>query len=244
MPTSSDPARQRLVDLLVRLAGDDRLDGAARGRLVGALATTLVASARRAGGAALFTGRWLADVVVDVAPHLPVRDLDTLRRHHGGRHGDALASALIAAACRTTAGVGAAGGALGAIEYAVPPMLLSAPVLVLAETLAVVAVELKLVAELHEVYGVRPPGGRGRRGAAYVTAWSHQRGIDPLKEASLTGAISGTVRRELRQRLVRRVRRNLTSVLPFFVGALAGAELNRRETRRLGDRVVAGLRPG
>ena len=47
---------------------------------------------------------WIADTVVDVAPHIPVRDLDTLRRHFPGLDGDALAERLVRNAARATAG--------------------------------------------------------------------------------------------------------------------------------------------
>ncbi len=43
------------------------------GEIAGAGRPELVASARRAGGAAVTSGRWLADTVLDVAPRLPVR---------------------------------------------------------------------------------------------------------------------------------------------------------------------------
>ena len=47
------------------------------------------------------------------------------------------------------------------------------------ETLALVAVELKLVAELHEVYGQQAPGTKPARMLAYLTAWSQRRGSRP-----------------------------------------------------------------
>jgi hypothetical protein len=48
---------------------DDELDDEAGRR---AQVAALAASARRAGRAAVVSGRWLADTVVDVAPRLPV----------------------------------------------------------------------------------------------------------------------------------------------------------------------------
>jgi hypothetical protein len=41
---------------------------------------------------------------------------------------------------------------------------------------------------------------------------------------------------------MRRAGRNVTTFAPFFTGAVAGAELNRRETRHLGDALVTDLR--
>jgi hypothetical protein len=34
----------------------------------------------------------------------------------------------------------------------------------------------------------------------------------------------------------------MTTILPFLAGAVAGAALNQRETRKLGDRILADLR--
>src|ERR671922_98031 len=49
------------------------------------------------------------------------------------------------------------------------------------ETLVVAAIEVKLIAELHEVYGVRVEGSGTARGAAFLTSWARQRGINPLE---------------------------------------------------------------
>ena len=111
-------------------------------------------------------GPWVADTVVDVAPHIPVRDLDTLRRHYPGLDGDALADRLVRNAARTSAGIGAVGGGVAAVEWAAPPTLLTTPVLLAAETVAVVAVEIKLIGELQELYGQPVPGGRPAGGQA------------------------------------------------------------------------------
>jgi hypothetical protein len=221
-----------LAGVVARLADDEPLDRRTRAGLVGRLAVLLATQSRR-----------LVDVVIDVAPHIPVRDLPTLREHHHGLTGLALAQALVANATRVTGAIGAAGGLLSTVEMAAPPLLLSAPVQVAAETLAVVAVELKLVAELHEVYGRGPVGTPAVRAAAYLGAWARRRGIDPLTGGpGLTGVISGAARRELRQRLLRRAGRNVTTVVPFLAGAVAGAALNQRETKRLGDRIIGDLR--
>jgi hypothetical protein len=43
--------------------------------------------------------------------------------------------------------------------------------------------------------------------------------------------------------VLRRFGRNVSSLAPFLAGAVAGAELNRRETRSLGDALTRDLRP-
>jgi uncharacterized protein (DUF697 family) len=124
-------------------------------------------------------------------------------------------------------------------------MLLTAPVLVAAETLVVVAIELKLVAELHVVYRRSPVGSRAQVAVALLTAWASRRAVPASGGPSrpqLTAALTTAVRQQIRQRVVRRVGRNLSSLVPFLAGAVAAAELNRRETRSLGDALIGDLR--
>ena len=221
-----------LPGVVARLTDDEPLDRRTRAGLVARLAVLLSRQGRR-----------LVDAVVEIAPHIPVRDRTTLLRHFPGLDEAAIASQLIATAARTTAAIGAAGGVLSTVEMAAPPTLLSAPVQVAAETVAVVAVEVKLIAELHELHGRGVAGTPAVRGAAYLGSWVRRRGLDPFAIApSLTGVVGGAARRELRQRLLRRAGRNATSVMPFLAGAVAGASLNRRETHKLGERIVADLR--
>jgi hypothetical protein len=225
---------------VVETSGERAARAAALGRLSGALAR----SARNAGGSAVLRGRWLADVLLDVAPRIPVRDAATLSAHHGGRTGEALADALVAAAAKATGAVGAAGGALAAVEWTAPPTLLTTPVQLAAETLAVAAIETKLLAELHAVYDAVPGGPRSQRMTAYVAAWAERRGVDPLEVGGMTSALGSAAKRQIRRRLAGRLGRNLTTLGPLLTGAAAGAVVNARETRRLGEAVRADLRLG
>jgi len=239
--------REQLGELVGKLS-EDGLDRAARGRLLTQLTRLLAGGARQAGARAALTGRWLADVVADVAPHVPVRDLHTLREHHRGADGSlpddaALAEALVRRASLATGGIGAAGGALAAVQHAAPPTLLVAPVQLAAETVAVIAVELKLVAELHVVSGRAPVATSGQVAAAYLAAWAARRPVEPGHALPDLGAVLGAAaRRQVQRRVARRALRNLSTFAPLFTGAVAGAELNRRETRSLGDELVAQLR--
>ena len=225
--------KQDLPGVIARLTDDEPLDRRTRAGLVGRLAVLLAAQSRR-----------LVDVVVDIAPHVPIRDRATLRQHFPGMDDDSVAQALIATAARATAAVGAAGGLLSTVELAAPPTLLSAPVQVAAETVAVVAIELKLIAELHEIHGRAIAGTPAQRAAAYLGSWARRRGLDPFAASGpgLTGTIGGAARRQLRQRLIRRAGRNAASVVPFLAGAVAGAALNRRETLKLGEAIASDVR--
>jgi hypothetical protein len=187
---------------------------------------------------------WVIDTIMDVAPHIPVRDLETLRAHHGGLDGDALADRLIRNAARATTGIGAAGGGVSALKWVVTPTLLTAPVLLAAETVAVVAVEVKLIGELHEVYGQGVPGNSTQRAVALLHAWAHQRGVNPLAPGrGVAAVVLGTAaRKELRDRLVRRLGRNLTTLGPLLTGAAVAGYLNRRATLALGPAILADLR--
>jgi hypothetical protein len=180
-------------------------------------------------------GRWLTSQVLAMAPRLPIRDQHKLRAQFPGLEPEEVADRLILGASRAAASVGAAVGA----SLLLP--LPSAPVEVAFETLATVGIELKLVAELHEVYGMRAPGSAPERMVAYVVAWSHRRGV-ALVPGGLALAVGSPLRRQLERRLIARAGRSAVSLMPLLTGAAAGAMLNRRETRRLGTEVRGDLR--
>jgi uncharacterized membrane protein YoaK (UPF0700 family) len=231
-----------MAELVGRLSAEDDMDRETRGRLLGRFARLLTASARRAGAAGVGRGRWLTDTVMEIAPHVPVRDLETLRRHHDGLTGEPLADALVRAAQRATTSVGAAGGALAAIEFTAPPLLLSAPAQILAETVIVATIEVKMIAELHEVYGVQVPGTGTARGAIFLQSWAQQRGFDPMQPGSVTAALGVAAKSGLRKRLLRTFGRHFTTLGPFLTGAVAGGALNRAATKRLADKIRGDLR--
>lgn len=240
-PAQGDGSTE-IGELIGRLSGDDGMDRETRGRLLGRLARLLGQSARRAGAAGVARGRWLGDLLIAAAPHIPIRDLETLRAHHHGLEGEELADSLVKVASNSTTAVGAAGGALAAVEFTAPPLLLTAPAQLAAETLVVAAVEVKLLAELHEVYGVSVQGSGTARGAAFLTSWARQRGINPLEGGSLTGALGSAAKSALRKRLLRTLGRSMTTLGPFLTGAAAGAALNRTATKRLAATVRNDLR--
>ncbi|MEV5438942.1 hypothetical protein AB0K80_23450 [Streptomyces sp. NPDC052682] len=192
----------------------------------------------RRGGARMKAGLgYLADRIIELAPRVPVRDLATLRRQFPGLGPEELADKLVAGAVRATAAVGAGVGAAAALP--VPPAM---PAELAAEVTGVAAVELKLIAELHEVYGVRPPGTLRQRSTAYLNAWTEERGIDATKPSTVSAALNSRMKRELRQRIMKRMVRNLPNLMPFLVGAAVGAAMNRRDTRKLAARVRDDLR--
>ncbi|MFG1924022.1 hypothetical protein [Cryptosporangium sp. NPDC048952] len=224
---------------------DSDLSTRDRRRLLGRAVSGFGRGAGRAMRGPRAAAGWAADLLIAAAPHLTVRDLETLQRHYEGKSGDELADAVIRNAARTTASLGAAGGGIAAVEWTAPPSLLSAPILLAVETAAVVAVEVKLLAELHEVYGTPVRGSASERASALLTAWARRRGVTLLQGGrGFTTVLGAGMRKELRDRLLRRMGRNLTTLGPLFTGAAIGAELNRRATRKLGDEVRADLRKG
>jgi hypothetical protein len=235
-------ADAELGKTIAALTADD-IEPAGRRQLLG----RLVGDIRRRGLGQLFRPkaalRWMADVVADVAPHVPIRDRDTLQRHFPGLDDDDLAERLVRNAARATAGIGAAGGGVASVEWIAAPTLLSAPILLAAETVGVVAVELKLIGELHEVYGQPVTGGLGERAAALIQAWSGKRGVNPLVPGVGVATVLGTAaRKELQSSLLRRFGRNLTTLGPLLTGAAVAGYLNRRATRSLGEQVHRDLR--
>ncbi|WP_369202544.1 hypothetical protein [Streptomyces sp. PU-14G] len=183
--------------------------------------------------------RAVADRIIETAPRVPVRDLETLRTQFPGLGTEELADKLVAGATKSSATVGAGVGAAAMLP--VPPAM---PAELAAEIVGVAGVELKLIAELHEVYGRRAPGGTRERAMAYLNAWTGERGIDLAKPATVNAAMGGQLRRQLRQQVMKRTLRNLPNLTPFLVGAAVGAYLNRQDTAKLAARVRADLRRG
>ncbi|MEU0570194.1 hypothetical protein ABZ297_33080 [Nonomuraea sp. NPDC005983] len=229
-------------ELVGRLTEPGELEPAERRRLLGRLARALSNGAAKARKSGVGRGRWLADVFLNIAPRIPIRDLHTLAEHHHGMTGEELADDLVRTAQKATMTVGAIGGALAAAEFAAPPLLLSAPAQLVAETIVVASIEVKLLAELHEVYGVRVHGTGAQRAVAFTAAWAKQRGIDPLAPTSVSLALGAATKTALRNRLLRTLGRHLTTLGPFLTGAVAGGALNRIATKKLGEAVRQDLR--
>jgi hypothetical protein len=185
--------------------------------------------------------KWVADAVSDVAPHIPVRNLETLRRHHNGLDGDALAERLVRNAARATASVGAVGGGVAALEWAATPTLLTAPILLAAETVAIVAIEIKLIGELHEIYGQPVQGSGTQRAVFLVQSWAERRRVTPLAPGAMAVVLGTAARKELRDRLLRRFGRNLTTLGPLLTGAAVASFLNRRATLALAKDISKDL---
>ncbi|GHB71156.1 hypothetical protein GCM10010347_46730 [Streptomyces cirratus] len=192
---------------------------------------------RRGGEGAKAAALYITERVIENAPRVPVRDLATLRAQFPGLDPDKLADKLIAGAAHATSVVGAGVGAAAMLP--VPPAM---PAEMAAEITGVAAIELKLIAELHEVYGQRPPGNLKERSVAYLTSWTEERGVDLTKPTTLNAALGGQMKRELRQQITKRMVRNMPNLMPFLVGAAVGAVMNRRDTRKLAHKVRDDLR--
>ncbi|GAU69564.1 hypothetical protein SSP35_13_00340 [Streptomyces sp. NBRC 110611] len=217
--TGAPQERGRRASLVARVTGAGRA-GAAGGR-----------HRVRAAVAAI------ADRIIEAAPRIPVRDLATLRTQFPGLTPEELADKLVAGARAGTATVGAGVGAAAMLP--VPPAM---PAELAAEVVGVASVEIKLIAELHEVYGLRPPGTFRQRTTAYLTSWTQERGVDITAPASLNIALGGQMKRELRQQIMKRTLRNLPNLTPFLIGAAVGALTNRRSTGRLAEKIRRDLR--
>jgi hypothetical protein len=221
----------------------DEIDPEAEAALIGALAETesepvrhalmrrMMATGRRVTSLGGLTAR-----VTRLAPELRVNERRELFRRHPGRTEDEVADLLIGKAARAAAGVGATTGAAAFLPFPV-----AWPVQLATETLVVIGIELKLVAELHEVYGVGVPGPPSERALAYLGAWSRQRGAT-VTSADATLAAGSALNKRLRRRIAMRTGRDVVSLGPLLSGAALGAAVNHHETARLGKRIKKDLR--
>ncbi len=224
------PADKNLIARKVR---------AAAGRTTAA-ATKVAAGARRGAGSAgrgVTSGmNWLTGQVLAMAPRLRIRDQAALRARFPDQTDDQIAQRLIERAARAAAAVGGTTGAWAAL-----PALPAFPAEVAAETLAVVGIEVKLVAELHELYGMGATGTGTERARAYIGSWASRRGVYAV-DGGLLLVAGSPLAKQLTRRLAARVRRSAFALAPLFTGAVAGAVLNRRETLRLGREIRDDLR--
>jgi hypothetical protein len=179
---------------------------------------------------------WLTAQVLAMGPRLRIRDRATLRAQFAGASDDEIAQRLIERAGRAAAAVGGTTGAWAAL-----PSLPAFPVEVAAETLAVVGIEVKLIAELHEIYGMAAVGSGPERARAYLGSWATRRGVYQV-DGGLLLIAGSPLAKQLTRRLAARLRRSTLSLAPLFTGAVAGAALNRRETRKLGHQIRDELR--
>jgi hypothetical protein len=190
-------------------------------------------AARRAAGSG---SGWLAARVVEMAPRLKVRNRAALQAQFPGKSPEDIADALIEGAARAAAAAGAAAGV-----WAVVPVVTAFPAEVAAETLVIVGIEVKLIAELHETYGAPAEGNFAEQMRSYVAAWAHRRGVFTIP-GGVVFAAGSPLARLLRRRLAARAGRSAFSLTPLLIGAAAGAMLNSGETRKLGREVRQDLR--
>ncbi len=213
------------------------------------LMRAMAGSAKVAGAGAVTSGRWLVDTAVDLAGQLPVRTLPVLQAQYPNLNADAIADELTAQAAKATGAVGAVAGGLSAAAWFAPPTWFAAPLELVTETLAVAAIEMRLIGELHAAYERPIPSESVARAGALAHAWANSSAVSP--EYSESGPTAGELwaaaakkqmQRTLRRRLARRAGRNAASFLPFLVGAAAGAKLNHSATSKLSDSVRRELR--
>jgi hypothetical protein len=195
----------------------------------------------QAGGSATLrglqaSGQWLTAQSLQMAPKVPIRSSRTLRQHYPGLQTEELADRLVAGAARASAFVGAAVGVVAAV-----PFVPTTPVELGVETLALVAIELKLIAELHEVYEMQAPGSAPQRMVAYTGAWAERRGVQ-VTSSGLALAVGTPLRRKLERRLLAKAGKSALALTPLLTGAVAGALIDHHETRKLGTLVRNDLR--
>jgi len=225
--------RRRLASSFAKAASSGARAAGRGTRMVRSGAGTSRSAVRRRANAG--TGYLVAQVITMV-PRLRVRDQAALRAQFPGKAPEEIADALIEGAARASA---AAGGAAGVVSTL--PVLPAFPAEVVAETLVVVGIEIKLVAELHEAYGTPATGKLPERMSAYLAAWAHRRGVSMIP-GGVVFAAGSPLTRLLRRRLAARAGRSAFSLGPLLTGAAAGAILNGRETRKLGNNIRNDLR--
>ena len=231
--TDQPQERRRLLSAFTRAVGSGARAAGRGTRAAGRGAGSGTRTVRQRASAVT---SYLAGQVIEMAPRLRVRDQTALQARFPGKSADEIADALIEGAGRAAATTGAAAGAVSTL-----PVLPTFPAEIVAETLVVVGIEIKLVAELHEAYGTPAPGKFPARMSTYLAAWAHRRGAHMIP-GGVVFAAGSPLMQLLRRRLVARAGRSAFSLGPLLTGAAAGAFFNGRETRKLGRQIQDDLR--
>jgi hypothetical protein len=185
-----------------------------------------------------------------MAGHIPIRDLRTLEAQLGVAD-EELRRRLVRNASIASAAVGAAAGAAVAASELAVPAWWTIPFELAVETVVIAGIEMKMLAELQATTGRPLDGTPGQQAIALARAWAEGRGVRPAEVVvgGGLGDILGRAARDqlakaMRRRLARRLSRNLATLLPVLTGAAAAAEVNRRATLALGDKVRKELAAG
>jgi hypothetical protein len=73
-------------------------------------------------------------------------------------------------------------------------------------------------------------------------SWANGRGIDPTDPKWMATTLSAAAKSTIRRRMMGRAVRGATTLGPMLTGAVAGAVVNGRATRALGERIEKDLR--
>ena len=207
------------------------------------LGAAMSVSAQKAGVVAVASGRWLADVVVDAAPRIPVRDLATLRapapRARAARSWPTCWSPARSGARWRS---GSAGGALTGIQWTLPVSWSSSRSSSPSRWPRSPPSRSSWSPSCTRSTASRCSGTPTQRGAAYALSWANRRGVNPLEPATMAAALGVAARRRVQRRLLARFGRGIGTLAPLMAGAAYGAYSNRRQTQLLADSLRSDLR--
>lgn len=171
-----------------------------------------------------------------------VRDRAALETEFQGRDREAIAGDLIRRAVRSSGRVGIGGGMLASAEFLAPQSWFGIPAQVAAEAVAVALVEIKLTAELHNLYGLVDGTSVKEHGALWVTAWAKGSAVTVHSSRDLITAVTKLGQTQVKRRLARRARQNLTSLFPMMTGAAIARWANRRQTKKFARAMHASIK--
>jgi hypothetical protein len=176
--------------------------------------------------------RRATDRLLTTLPSTRARSYDELRARYPDSTPDQVAEKLVSSATRASAVVGAATG-----TWALLPLVPALPLDVAGNSLAIAAIEVRLIAELHQAYAVPDPDEPTGGTVAALAGWGEKR-----RALIAPGSVALAVSSPLRGGLLRILGRRTLSPAAVAAGAAGSALLNGYQTRRLGRAVIADLR--
>lgn len=190
----------------------------------------------------IVTGESLTERLIGLVARASVRSGEELLAAHPGQSQEEIAHQLMDRAVSNSGRVGVGAGVLGSSEYFMPWTLRGVPAQLMAETIAVALIEIRLTAELHALYGIEASGSMSERAGFWVSAWAQGTAHDPNGPRNYTAAMRKMVAAQARRRLKRQARRNLLTMAPLLTGAALGRWVNRRQTREFARTMLASLK--
>lgn len=190
---------------------------------------------------AFTSGAFVSSTLLETISQMKVRTGEELTQKYPDLSPRETAEVLIREAARTTLLLGGAAGAVSSAGALAPPLWVTLPLGPLAATLTTSLVELRLVREIHAIYGIpldSSPQGMRKLFSSWASGKSSER---PENLTEWKDTTQDAFTRLVQRQVLTRLARSVSSLAPMFIGAALGGALAHSGTQRLGENLLTSL---